>query len=193
MSPLPLVSAGMGMTLSTSSLSVGNAAGGGLKTADMGTISVGAEPILVGTWGFARRLARKKTTLASAGSVKTTTTGIVPHAPPWRNRPPHPWHARAPPVRLGHAEAASPLSVAIQVARGGGVCVHGGREAGQRQRAAAAQGTGGRDGVQAWCPRRAAGGAGGLAGGVRGAAPVHLVVHRAARAGVCQGYAGCSV
>ena len=39
MSPLPLVSAGMGMTLSTSSLSVGKEAAGRSECWDMGTIS----------------------------------------------------------------------------------------------------------------------------------------------------------
>src|SRR3712207_6243420 len=94
MSPLPLVSAGMGMTLSTNSLSLGGAAGASgwtLEFRDVGTTSPLAGP-----------------------------SPFVPDAPPRRSRRPLAsrfLRTRRAPARLGDAAPPAALPVAVQVAR----------------------------------------------------------------------------
>src|SRR5450830_1439352 len=164
-SPLALQSAGIGITLSTSSLSCGRGsskARWALGRSDMGTIS----------WFH--------------------KSGIVPYAPLWRILPPRAQLTSRPLTlpRLADPGTAVPLPVAVQVACAGRAGLHGGGQAGQCGRAGAAQVAGGRDVVQARRSAGCAGGPGRLTTGLWGLAAVDLAVHRAARAGVCQGHPG---
>ncbi len=86
------------------------------------------------------------------------------------------------------AAQAAAVPVALPLARGHRAGLHGGGEGSQRRRAGAAEIPGRFAVDQARRRGRAAGGAGGPAGGLCRAAPVHLAVHRAARADLRQGH-----
>src|SRR5512140_3309075 len=111
MSPLALLSAGMGITLSTSSLSTGKGGPEGRVSADMGTITSNRPTWIVPDAPFRRTYFLRRVAHR--------------HGP---RADPHPY-------RLGHAQAPVSLPVGIQVAGHGRAGLHGRRQARQCRRA----------------------------------------------------------